>query len=228
MTIAGGKLAQVEAAGSDAGAGPDAVMSDWEAVRQSADIQYAPMPPMKVPPYQTPWWLEQLGRLLEAIFGPIGRFLGMSWPVFQYVLIGLAVGLALLVLHRLFWPFLSAWRGKVEETDTRWAPVQAEALALLDDAEKLAATGHYDEAVHLLLRRSVGQIRTVRPDWLHPSSTAREIAGLAALPPEGRVAFGTIADRVERSRYALRSLDLTDWAAARDAYASFAKVRLAA
>ena len=45
--------------------------------------------------------------------------------------------------------------------------------------------------------------------------------GLAA-----RGAFGTIAERVERSLFALRTLDSNDWQVAREAYASFALVRL--
>ena len=55
-----------------------------------------------------------------------------------------------------------------------------------------------------------------------PASTAREIAGLGALPQAARSAFGVIATLVERSRYALRPLGQPDWAAARAAYAGFA------
>jgi hypothetical protein len=74
----------------------------------------------------------------------------------------------------------------------------------------------------LLLKRSVGQIADARPDWLGPSSTAREIAALPALPERARGAFTTIAERVERSLFALRRLSADDWQAARAAYADFA------
>jgi len=98
----------------------------------------------------------------------------------------------------------------------------AAALALLDEADRLAADGRFDEATHLLLQRSVGQIAEARPDLVEPSSTAREIAAQPALPEKARGAFAVIADRVERSLFALRRLSLEDWQAARAAYADFA------
>jgi hypothetical protein len=212
-----------------AGAARDAA-SDWEAVRGAADIQYAPLPPFKPdPPGQVPEWLQALGRMLEAIFAPLGRLLGMSWPVFSNILIALAVLLALFILWRLAGPAIEAWRGRSrEEAPEAWVPAEAEALALLEDADRLAGEGRFDEATHLLLRRSVGQIRQARPDWLHPASTAREISVLPSLPDSGREAFATIAARVERSRFALRELGADDWAAAREAYARFARLELRA
>ena len=96
------------------------------------------------------------------------------------------------------------------------------ALALLEDADRLAAEGRFDEATHLLLKRSVGQIAAARPDLLEPSSTAREIAELPALSEAARGAFALIAGRVERSLFALRRLSVDDWDAARAAYADFA------
>jgi hypothetical protein len=76
--------------------------------------------------------------------------------------------------------------------------------------------------VHVLLSRSVEQIAAVRPEWLRPASTAREIASLSGLSTRARAAFAVIAGRVEASRYALRALGRDDWAAARAAYADFA------
>ncbi|MGH6745622.1 hypothetical protein [Novosphingobium sp.] len=217
------------ARGQMAGAARDAA-SDWEVVRGAADIQYAPLPPFKPdPPGQVPEWLQALGRMLEAIFAPLGRLLGMSWPVFSNILIALAVLLALFILWRLVGPAIEAWRGRSrEEAPEAWVPAEAEALALLEDADRLAGEGRFDEATHLLLRRSVGQIRQARPDWLHPASTAREISVLSSLPDSGREAFATIAARVERSRFALRELGADDWAAAREAYARFARLELRA
>lgn len=204
--------------------------SDWEAVRGAADIQYAPLAPAKPPePAQVPEWLQALGRLLEAIFAPIGRLLGMSWPLFSNILIALAVLLALFVLWRILGPAIEAWRRRGgEAVPEAWVPAAEEALALLEDADRLAAEGRYAEATHLLLRRSVSQIRQARPDWLHPASTAREISALPTLPDSGREAFATIATRVERSRFALRDLGAGDWADAREAYARFARIELRA
>ena len=52
--------------------------------------------------------------------------------------------------------------------------------------------------------------------------------GIAQLPAPARDAFGLIATQVERSLFALRSLDAGDWQAAREAYARFALERLPA
>lgn len=199
---------------------------DWEAVRAAGDIQFAPVQPPAPP--KIPDWLASFGQWLEHLLGPLGKMLGMSWPIFEKILIGLAaIGLAVL-LWAVLSPLVARLRERKVAAEPEWTPDHAEAVALLEDADRLAAEARFDEAVHLLLRRSVGQIAAARPDWLNPASTAREIAGIAALPAAARAAFAAIATRVERSRYALRPLAAEDWQAARAAYADFALVRLAA
>lgn len=199
---------------------------DWQALRDAGDIQFAPLQPVKPPP--TPSWLKQVGEWLEMIFEPIGEALGLSWPVIEVILIALAAVLALYVLWRLLQPLL-AWRrsGQTGQTED-WSPDRRAALALLEEADRLATEGRYGEATHLLLQRSVGHIAEARPDWLHPASTAREIASLPHLPEGARRAFHTIAVRVERSLFALRDLDADDWQAARTAYAEFALAEFSA
>lgn len=221
MTVGGAQIAGATAARDAA--------SDWQAVRDASDIQFAPLPPVTNQTPAVPEWLRVLGRLLEAVLEPIGRLFGLSWPVFQYVLIGLAAVLVLFVLWRLLWPLLERWRNREAAVEAEaWAPSRAEAEALLQDADRLAAEGRFGEATHLLLRRSVRQISDARPEWLIPASTAREISALPTLPEAGRRAFATIADRVERCLFALRDLDGQDWAAARAAYADFARIELRA
>jgi hypothetical protein len=141
----------------------------------------------------------------------------------EKVLIALAILLALILLWKLVLEPLLGYKRKPKlEDEVEWAPSQAKAAALLEDADRLAAEGRYGEAAHLLLQRSVSHIAEARPDWLHPASTAREIASLQTLPERARSAFGVIAARVERSLFALRELDVTDWHEARTAYADFA------
>lgn len=198
-------------------------------MRAASDVQFTPLPPVTTEARAVPDWLRALGRLLEAMLAPIGRLFGMSWPVFQYVLIGLGALLVLFVLWRLLWPMIELWRNRrpaIEEA--AWTPSRAEAASLLEDADRLAAEGRFAEATHLLLRRSVRHIGDARPDWLVPASTAREISALPMLPDAGRRAFATIADRVERSLFALRDLDAGDWTVARAAYADFARIELRA
>jgi hypothetical protein len=207
---------------------------DWQALRGDSDIQYAPLPPIRPPkPPELPDWLkdlaEWLAQALSKVFGPIGEFLGLSWPVMK--VFGIALG-ALVVLAILwFWvirPLLDARRPHGVEEEPEWSPDRDAAVALLEDADRLAADGRFGEAAHLLLQRSVHHIAEARPDWLQPASTAREIAVLPMLPERARQAFGAISTRVERSLFALRELDAADWQAARAAYAEFALQRFQA
>lgn len=193
-------------------------------MRNAGDIQFAPVPPDPVP--VTPEWLAALGRWLEWLLSPVGRLLGSGWSwVEKALLVGAIVGVAW-IAWSLLWPLWLARRNRVEAASPDWAPAREDALALLEDADALALQGRYDEAAHLLLQRSIAQIARARPDWLMPSSTAREIGVNQSLPVEAQQAFGQIASLVERARYALRALDAGDWTRARDAYARFALQRI--
>jgi hypothetical protein len=212
------------AAGQTGDAAQDALRA-WRQVREAGDIQFAPLPPEK--PVEPSPWLQLLGRLLRAILEPVGRAIGLSWPVLEKLLIGAAGMLVLFVLWRLLAPWIAARRARPEPADSEWTPDPVAAAALLADADRLAEEGRFGEAVHLLLCRGVEQIRAAQPHWLRPASTAREIATLAFLPESARGAFAVIAARVERSLFALRVLDRADWDAARAAYADFAVADLA-
>lgn len=222
-------------------------LRDWEAVRASPDIQFSPLPPVK--PAEPPHWLKDMqqwlrdllapinewlgsvlapiGAFLRRLFGPLAELLGVSWPVFEKILIGLAILGAVLLTWRVVAPWWTGRRSKSPRVEPEWAPPHEVALALLEDADRLADEGRFGEAVHLLLQRSVGHIAEAQPDWLQPASTAREIANLPLLPEGARRAFSVVAARVERSRFALRDLDADDWLAARSAYADFALTPLA-
>lgn len=195
---------------------------DWQAVHADPSIQFHPLAPLTLPPQAEPAWLKALRELLE----PIGKALGMSWPTLKWVLLAMAIAGALYAAWRLSGPWRERLGPDAAAPEPEWTPDRDAALALLDDADRLAAEGRYDEATHLLLRRSVQQIAAARPDWVHPASTAREIAGIGALPEAARQAFAVIALQVERSLFALRALDAGDWQAARSAYAEFALQRL--
>ena len=202
----------------------------WQRVHADPNIQYAPVD-LVIAPIKTPEWLLALERIFRAVFEPVGRALGLSWPVLQWLLLGLVVSLIAYALWRLSEPLRHGWRPRRaggNQDEAEWQPDSAEALALLEDADRLAAAGRFDEAARLLLQRSVQQIAAARPDWIGRASTAREIGAIGALPERARNAFGLIAARVERSLFALRALDAADWQAARGAYAEFALERLPA
>lgn len=211
-------------------AAPGAVPEGWQELRGSSDIQFEEITMAPPDPPELGWLAEAIGAVLQflgALFAPLGQALGVSWPVLQWVLLALLVIFVLYLLVRTFGPLANrARRGRNAESEPEWAPDREDSLALLEDADRLAAEGRFDEATHLLLIRSVGQIAKARPDWVEPSSTARELAALPALSDKARGAFATIAERVERSLFALTALDRSDWEAARSAYANFALARI--
>ena len=218
VTTGAGEIEGAEAA--------DAFAREWQALRADADIQFVPLKPPEAP--ETPGWLKELAEFLGRLLRPVGdalaafgRMLGLSGQVMTWLVVGIVVVILAYLVWRVTEQYLPR-RGKQQEAAPEWTPDAGEALELLGDADRLAAEGRYDEATHLLLKRSVGQIAAARPDWLEPSSTAREIAELPALPQAARAAFAAIAERVERSLFALRSLSAEDWHAARAAYAEFA------
>ncbi|MEP3421421.1 MAG: hypothetical protein ABJN35_06780 [Erythrobacter sp.] len=210
----------------------------WREVRDNSEIQFEELgvkPPEEIVPPEPrePSWLEEVltafFSFLGEIFAPVGQLIAIAWPVLQWVLLGLAVVFVLYMVLRSFGPLSHriAKKKKVV-SEPEWQPDREESVALLEDADRLAAEGRFDEATHLLLQRSVGQIATERPDWVDPSSTARELAALPALSEAARSAFSTISQRVERSLFALSALDRTDWEAARSAYANFALAKIEA
>ncbi len=118
------------AASGAGGAVPDqGALDAWRAVRQTADIQYAPVPPP--PPPQDPAWLKTLAEALKAFFEPVGRAIGRSWPLIEMLLVALAAvaaaWLAWLLLAR-----LARYRYCSPKAET-WAPSQNQALALLEE-----------------------------------------------------------------------------------------------
>jgi len=112
--------------------------------------------------------------------------------------------------------------GGQKEPEASLQPEAAPALALLGQADALAADGHYGEAARLILHRSIEDIEARRPALVRPALTSRDIAGLPALPGGPRAAFARIAMLVERSLFARRALGADDWRDCRAAYQEFA------
>lgn len=213
MTVAGGVIAGSETIARDSAA--------WDSLRADSSIQFAPVPPP--PPQVTPDWLLAVGRFLERLLRPLGELMGMDWRWVMWTLIALAgIGGLWLGWTLVIAPWLARRKVASAIAAPEWSPDRAAALALLEDAERLAAEGRYGEAAHMLLLRSVGQIGEVRPGWLSPASTSREIGVLQGLPERARAAFATIAQVVERSLFAMRGAGETDWRRAREAYSDFA------
>lgn len=153
-----------------------------------------------------------------SFFKPLADLLGVAFWI------GLAV-VVLLLLWVLVgeglaarWGWTSRRKTVKAQVQVEYRPDQAKALALLEDADALAAKGRYDEAAHLLLLRGVEDIRGRRPNLVKPALTSRDIAALPELPEAARPAFMTIAQVVERSLFGGHSVDRAGWVQCRDAY----------
>jgi hypothetical protein len=165
---------------------------------------------------EPPGWLEPLARFLRALA-----------PVLEVLFwVGLAA-LAALILYLLVreivgvrWRKRRQRRARVAPVD--WRPDAGRARALLEDADRLAAEGRFDEAARLLLHRSIDDFSGRRPGAVRPALTSRDITDLAAMPERGKGAFGAIAAAVEKSFFAARPLDAGAFAACRQAYERFA------
>ncbi|WP_244554819.1 DUF4129 domain-containing protein [Mesorhizobium prunaredense] len=172
--------------------------------------------PAYVPP-QPPDWLKPLLDLLSSL-GPY-----MIYLFWGAVLSGAAIILLLVFLEMKGIAWRLPWQRARRETEAEeaWRPDAGAAQILLSEADALAARGDYDEAVHLLLRRSVADIAGRLPDFLRPSLTARDIAAAASVPAKARAAFTEIARIVEAALFARRPVGAEGWRQARGAYERF-------
>ncbi|PZO77185.1 MAG: hypothetical protein DI632_09630 [Sphingomonas hengshuiensis] len=192
----------------------------WKAIRADGSIQFD-LPEKAVPPRDPPpEWLEPV---LRAI-GEFVQWVGGGWRVILWI-VGIVIVAALLFA---IVPGLREWlaerlgRRRVVEEAPVWVPTETRARAVLEDADALAGKGRYDEAVRLLLFRSIDDIVAWRGDVVRPADTSRDIARADALPPLARGVFAGIVAAVERSLFGGRALDGDDWRRARADYAGFA------
>jgi len=203
----------------------------YEAIRANTDTQFEPIQLKKVEPRKPSEFEQSLNDFFEwlaDLFAPIGQALTANWFWLQWALMVLLAALVVLLLARLIGPLAQRQtsQNSDEFVEPEWQPDREESLALLEDADRLAGQGRFEEAARLLLKRSIGQIAAARPQWVDPSSTARELAALPRLSESARGAFGVISEAVERSLFALQSLTREDWDRARAAYADFALARI--
>jgi len=169
------------------------------------------------PPPQLPEW-----------FRAFLRFLGSLQPVFEilfWIAIAALVGAILYFVVR---EVVRHYRQKgptaagVDDRIMDWRPPVARARALLSDADRLAAEGHFAEAVHLLLFRSIDDIDAKRPNAVKPALTSRDILDLTGLPAAARKALSRLVATVEWSFFGGRPVEAQDFAACRRAYEEFA------
>ncbi|HEY3813230.1 MAG TPA: DUF4129 domain-containing protein [Caulobacteraceae bacterium] len=170
------------------------------------------------PPKPPPAWLEWVGRLFKAL-APVFPYI--FWGVVIVILATLAFFIGRAILG-VYWPGLFKRKPRAAKPEPEWRPTPAQARALLEEADRLAAEGRYAEAVHLILFRSIEEIQGRRPHLLRPALTSRDIASLEGLPRRAREAFVAIAEMVERSFFGGRPVDADGFGRCRQAYEAFA------
>jgi hypothetical protein len=174
----------------------------------------------KPKPTREPAWLKAFGHWLAGVIKALTPYaIDLFW-----VGIGAAV---LAVLYLIGREILGARLARRRRDATKlapvdWRPESWKARALLEEADRLAARGLYDEAARVLLWRGIDDIEAKRPRLVRPALTARDIAALEELPPEARGAFAKIAAAVEMGLFAGRGLNAEAFALARAAYEDFA------
>lgn len=200
-------------AGDTQHAAGDALARAHAALLRQADLQFDLANQTPPPP---PDWLKPLIQLLTALA-----------PAFKWLFwigLALAIGMILLFIGRelLAVRFPSLRRKPKLDLQSEWRPAAARARTLLEDADRLAASGRFGEAIHLILFRSIEDIDQRWPGQVQPALTSRDIAGLTILPAAARSTFSGIARVVEHSFFGGRPVDAADFAACREAYQSFA------
>jgi hypothetical protein len=169
----------------------------------------------------------RLAAWLQRLFDGLGHAFGAAAPAltiaFWAGVVAVVLLMAWLILREVFGVRLArrrrARRAWLAPAD--WRPDPLKARALLENADRLAAIGRYDQAVRLILHRGVEDIEARRPAVLRPAFTAREIAALEAVPAVARKAFARIAAVVEFTAFAGRPIGQDAFVQCRTAYEAF-------
>jgi hypothetical protein len=185
---------------------------------RSMQFEFSAAP--KPPSFDTPEWLKVLGRWILHMVKLISPVAGIIF--WGCVALAVAAVLYLILRDLMGVRFPGRRTARARPAPTDWRPEVWKAKALLEDADRLAAQGRFEEATRLLLTRSIEDIDEKRPRLVRPGLTARDIAALEDLPPAARAAFAPIAEAVERSLFGGRSLDAATFSRCRGEYEAFA------
>lgn len=178
------------------------------------DIQFQFETPVAPPPPVDNWLI----RAIDAIA-----------PVFNIIFWAALAAAILAIAYFVIREIVSARNGadnKVKSPvvmqETIYRPDQARAQALLEDADRLAADDKFEEAVHVLLYRSIDDIAQQHPRAVRPAQTSRELSNLKLLPAAARSAMAPLVQAVERSWFGGAPVDRAAYDRCRASYLVFA------
>jgi hypothetical protein len=174
----------------------------------------------------SPLW-RWLAHVLAPLLKPLAPVLKLLPHAAPYIFWSCVIGGALVILYQIGAGAFGLRRGAAPGRfalagDETWRPAPEQARALLEDADRLAAEGRFEEAAHLILLRSIEDIQARQPGVVVPSLTSRDIGALAILSATARDTFSGIALAVEQSWFGGRPLGPGGFARCREAYAAFA------
>lgn len=177
-------------------------------------------------PRTVAFW-QHVGDSVKTALNHLGHFLAPVGPFVPYILWAFLILLVAFLLSPVVRMFITSRfeRLFVRHTlrpDAEWRPTASAVAALLAEIDALAVNGDYDEAVHLLLMRSVADINAFRPDMVRRHFSARDILSHPLLPEAARPAFAEVVRWVEMSYFAGIKVGKEGFEACRDAYVSFA------
>ncbi|MGN6423591.1 MAG: hypothetical protein ACTHLA_09810 [Asticcacaulis sp.] len=170
---------------------------------------------------------EHVRDAVQRFFDTLGHLLAPIGPAMPYILWGLLILVVALILSPVVRLFLTSrferfFARHTLRADAEWRPSASAVAALLAEIDALAARGAYDEAVHLLLVRSVADINAFRPDLVRKHFSARDILSHPLLPDNARPTFAEIVRWVEQSFFAGVRVGKAGFDACRAAYVRFA------
>ncbi|MEE8271391.1 MAG: DUF4129 domain-containing protein [Alphaproteobacteria bacterium] len=152
------------------------------------------------------------------VIGPVAN-------VLLWVVIIAAVALVAFYLNN-EWRFRRERPGGADPAAPPGAPdaggqVGAAGPGSLDDADRLAGAGRFDEAIRMLLLRSLADLRRRLDIGARPSLTAWEIVARATLPGPALSALSRIVSAAEISHFGGRPAGDEDYRCCREDYHSF-------
>lgn len=189
------------------------------------DIQSSFFNTPKPDPKSLEFW-HRFGDSISHFFRGAGQLFAPLAFLGPYIIGAVIIVVVLLLLSPVVRLFLTTRFERLFQrhnlkADAPWRPTREAVASLLSEIDALAAKGEYDEAVHLLLVRSVADINAFRPDLVRLHYSARDIMSHPLLPAGARPAFAQIVQWVERSYFAGTPVGKEGFDACRQAYVNF-------
>lgn len=143
-------------------------------------------------------------------------------PWVAWLLVALGVALALFLGTVLVqWLRRRGLRAREATPPAAVEPVRLPAAAL-EPADRLAASGQWERAVHRLLLDALALLAARARLALPPDLTSRELLQRLPLDAEARSVLAWLVEAVEVSHFGGQALDAGTWRAARERYARLA------